>query len=495
MIDSLFKPEGAEDNGLIRELLLDFYISRMQLVRASLMRILDQIVKACKFLDDSWFPKFTVIVAQKNHHTRFFEPKGPRDDNVTNVPAGTVVDTGICHPRNYDFYMCAHAGMIGTTRPTHYHVLHDEIGFSPDDLQELVHSLSYVINMSNLQSNRHVIPLPEFVVHAAEGKKGSVEDMELLRELVPPRNLEHFELNGYSNVIFPTWLMDIAMYLPNLVSVCLWDITQCDSLPPLGQLPNLKRLKLVAVSSITKIDRSFCGGVKAFTRLEDFSMFRMESLEEWTTAYSKGEGGVADQFMFPNLKELEIFGCHKLRLNPRPPRVKGTWRIGESDGVLCNGERVLRTLWKLLRHLPAIKGLNIKQCNDLNSSSDIVGACSLRELTLLGCDITSLPQWLGHLTTLQKLRIRSCESLNNLPEWLGDLVSLKDLNIYDCHGIVSLPESIQRLTKLKRLTIQDCPALEQWGKLKENRRKIRHIKEVRALLYYWLYFALTIFTI
>ncbi|KAL6547641.1 Protein argonaute 4B [Orobanche hederae] len=34
--------------------------------------------------------------------------------------------------------------MIGTTRPTHYHVLLDEVGFSPDDLQEIVHSLSYV---------------------------------------------------------------------------------------------------------------------------------------------------------------------------------------------------------------------------------------------------------------------------------------------------------------------------------------------------------------
>ncbi|KAF9595141.1 hypothetical protein IFM89_037241 [Coptis chinensis] len=36
----------------------------------------------------------------------------------------------------------------GTTRPTHYHVLYDEIGFSPGDLQELVHSLSYVYQRS-----------------------------------------------------------------------------------------------------------------------------------------------------------------------------------------------------------------------------------------------------------------------------------------------------------------------------------------------------------
>ncbi|XP_025815646.1 protein argonaute 4B-like [Panicum hallii] len=100
---------------------------------------LDQIIEACKFLDENWDPKFTLIVAQKNHHTKFFIPGAP-----DNVPPGTVVDNKVCHLRNYDFYMCSHAGMIGITRPTHYHILHDEIGFNPDDLQELVHSLSYV---------------------------------------------------------------------------------------------------------------------------------------------------------------------------------------------------------------------------------------------------------------------------------------------------------------------------------------------------------------
>ncbi|XP_020274159.1 protein argonaute 4B-like [Asparagus officinalis] len=159
MIDSLFKPSGSDDDGIIRELLIDFYTSsgkrkpdqiiifRDGVSESQFNQVLnielDQIIEACKFLDENWCPKFTLIVAQKNHHTKFFQPQSP-----DNVPPGTVVDNKVCHPRNYDFYMCSHAGMIGTTRPTHYHVLHDEIGFAPDDLQELVHSLSYVYQRS-----------------------------------------------------------------------------------------------------------------------------------------------------------------------------------------------------------------------------------------------------------------------------------------------------------------------------------------------------------
>nr|XP_043629700.1 protein argonaute 4-like [Erigeron canadensis] len=160
MIDSLFKKVSeTEDEGIMRELLLDFYVTsakrkpeqiiifRDGVSESQFSQVLnielDQIIEACKFLDDKWSPKFLVIIAQKNHHTKFFQPGSP-----DNVPPGTVIDNKVCHPRNNDFYMCAHAGMIGTTRPTHYHVLYDEIGFSADDLQELVHSLSYVYQRS-----------------------------------------------------------------------------------------------------------------------------------------------------------------------------------------------------------------------------------------------------------------------------------------------------------------------------------------------------------
>ncbi|KVH87597.1 Argonaute/Dicer protein, PAZ [Cynara cardunculus var. scolymus] len=160
MIDNLFKKvSDTEDEGIMRELLLDFYVSsakrkpdqiiifRDGVSESQFNQVLnielDQIIEACKFLDEKWCPKFLVIIAQKNHHTKFFQPGSP-----DNVQPGTVIDNKVCHPRNNDFYMCAHAGMIGTTRPTHYHILYDEIGFSADDLQELVHSLSYVYQRS-----------------------------------------------------------------------------------------------------------------------------------------------------------------------------------------------------------------------------------------------------------------------------------------------------------------------------------------------------------
>ncbi|XP_027344511.1 protein argonaute 16 isoform X2 [Abrus precatorius] len=177
MIDSLCKPlDDGSDDGIIRELLLDFYNSsnrrkptqiivfRDGVGESQFKQVLNielsQIIKAYQHLGEVNVPKFTVIVAQKNHHTKLFLANG-----LENVPPGTVVDTTIVHPRNYDFYMCAHAGMIGTSRPVHYHVLLDEIGFSADDLQNLIYSLSYV-NQRSTTATSVVAPIC-YAHHAA----------------------------------------------------------------------------------------------------------------------------------------------------------------------------------------------------------------------------------------------------------------------------------------------------------------------------------------
>ncbi|CAF5108728.1 unnamed protein product, partial [Rotaria sp. Silwood1] len=41
----------------------------------------------------------------------------------------------------FDFYLCSQAAIMGTSRPALYHVLHDENGFSTDDIQQLTYWL------------------------------------------------------------------------------------------------------------------------------------------------------------------------------------------------------------------------------------------------------------------------------------------------------------------------------------------------------------------
>ncbi|KAK1433730.1 hypothetical protein QVD17_10645 [Tagetes erecta] len=181
MIDGLFKPVApGKDEGMIRELLEDFYqctpklkpdniiIFRDGVSESQFNQVLnielEQIMEACKFLDETWKPKFVVIVAQKTHHTKFFQTKSDY-----NVPPGTIIDSQVCHPKYNDFYLCAQNGPIGTTRPTHYHVLLDQIGFSADELQELVHSLSYVYQRS---TNAISVVAPICYAHLAAAQMG-----------------------------------------------------------------------------------------------------------------------------------------------------------------------------------------------------------------------------------------------------------------------------------------------------------------------------------
>lgn len=86
-------------------------------------------------------PKVTFVVVQKRHHTRFF-PKQERTKNGNILP-GTIVDSVICHPTHFDFYLCSHFGIKGTSRPAHYHVLRDENGFSVDQIQRLTNDLCF----------------------------------------------------------------------------------------------------------------------------------------------------------------------------------------------------------------------------------------------------------------------------------------------------------------------------------------------------------------
>jgi len=85
------------------------------------------------------------------------------------VPAGTVVDTSICHPHEHDFYLQAHAGIQGTTRPVHYHVLADENQFGADAVQNLTFALCHLY--CRCTRSVSLVP-PVYYAHLAAARPG-----------------------------------------------------------------------------------------------------------------------------------------------------------------------------------------------------------------------------------------------------------------------------------------------------------------------------------
>jgi len=71
---------------------------------AEVIRVeLPAIRAAAKVIAPGKTVKITLIIVQKRHHTRLF-PASPGDgDRNGNVQPGTVVDTGIVHPVEFDF--------------------------------------------------------------------------------------------------------------------------------------------------------------------------------------------------------------------------------------------------------------------------------------------------------------------------------------------------------------------------------------------------------
>ncbi|KAL7211100.1 hypothetical protein ACSBR2_014057 [Camellia fascicularis] len=93
--------------------------------------------------EEHYRPTITLVVAQKRHQTRLF-PESMKDGSPDgNVVPGTVVDTVITHPYDFDFYLCSHYGSMGTSKPTHYYVLWDEHNFTSDQLQKLIYDMCF----------------------------------------------------------------------------------------------------------------------------------------------------------------------------------------------------------------------------------------------------------------------------------------------------------------------------------------------------------------
>ncbi|KAL0905376.1 hypothetical protein M5K25_023791 [Dendrobium thyrsiflorum] len=166
LIQDLFKIEQDPKRGSIPGGMIRDGVSEGQFYQVLLYE-LDAIRKACASLESEYLPPVTFVVVQKRHHTRLFANNHNDQRSVDrsgNILPGTVVDSKICHPTEFDFYLCSHAGIQGTSRPAHYHVLWDENKFSADALQMLTNNLCYTY--ARCTRSVSIVP-PAYYAHLA----------------------------------------------------------------------------------------------------------------------------------------------------------------------------------------------------------------------------------------------------------------------------------------------------------------------------------------
>ena len=148
VMKSFFKDYAAKNRNKYPQYVI---VYRDGVSQGQFIQVMDQevfqIKKAIQELN--FKAKIVFISVQKRHNVRMFENRGidaKGNYMLNNVKPGTVVDTGIVHPERYECYINTHHAILGTSRPAHYCVIHNEIGsdFSSDTHQLIAYYLCYL---------------------------------------------------------------------------------------------------------------------------------------------------------------------------------------------------------------------------------------------------------------------------------------------------------------------------------------------------------------
>ncbi|MCL7039669.1 hypothetical protein MKW94_014161 [Papaver nudicaule] len=167
-------------------------------------------------------------------------------------------------------------------------------GFLKDQEKE-INNRDFLLNMKYLQ---------KLELFWGSLKMKNAED--LLASFQPHTNVKHVVLQSYPGIKFPDWIGNPSFC--KLEIVRLGGCYYCEFLPPLGQLPLLKYLRVEGeMEELKNIDGRFCGNFvdngNRFPSLKTLELISLSQLERWTD--------LLDGDM-PLLQELKIVYCQKL---------------------------------------------------------------------------------------------------------------------------------------------------------------------------------------
>ncbi|KAL7204073.1 hypothetical protein ACSBR2_017189 [Camellia fascicularis] len=338
----------------------------------------------------------------------------------------------------------------------------------------------------------------EWSVNSNNSRDVRVET-EVLDMLQPHIDLKELHIKGYLGTGFPTWIGDPLF--SNMADISLDNCGNCASLPPLGQLPSLKKLYITGMSALKHVGCEFYGqgGVQPFPLLETLGF---ENMPEWEDWYTFGDHKEVQPFTC--VKSLSIIKCPKLlKMLPTDLPCLNNLYISECPQFLVEGSSIsLPSLtWIAMNDVPLTSLQAVLEMRSMVDDELISANAKSKHpssITYLSIGMIKklelLPKWVTHgLMELEALEITSCEELKTL--WKNEervqhsLPAFRGLKIEGCPQLVSLFEEDEDednkgqheqqqqqqqeglpciVRRLEHLTIANCEKLEKLPRLLHN---------------------------
>ncbi|GER35577.1 disease resistance protein [Striga asiatica] len=335
------------------------------------------------------------------------------------------------------------------------------------------------VKEANFRCKNDLDELQLFWGSEIDNSNNKIPEEDVIDHLLPHENLKSLRIEFYRGSNFPSWIGDPAFR--KLSSISILNCSECSSLPPLGQLPELKHLRVSGMPKIKQVGTEFYGTCAIITPFPKLERLRFDNMPEWQK-WTGPTGSSCGNIEFPNLQDLLIFSCGKLaEVSPLTFPTLRTLNVKECSMVLLERFSSLESLIDLkiesifgLSHLPAevirslvaLEVLQYRSCNELLSLWPEgvpldQNLAHLRHLVIASCSqLVSLGQGDHQLPpNLEILDISDCTNLDALPNNLSELESLSELSISNCQRFVAFPENgIPRM--LKSLAINSCNSLE-----------------------------------
>ncbi|CAI8596107.1 unnamed protein product [Vicia faba] len=316
--------------------------------------------------------------------------------------------------------------------------------------------------------------------------KEKIEDLELiggkqsedslkvkvvLEMLQPPINLKSLKINLYGGTSFPNWLGNSSF--SNMVSLEIRNCEYCMTLPPLGQLPSLKKLSISNLLLLETIGPEFycveegeCSNstFQPFPSLEHMEFDSMPNWKDWISFE-------VINLAFPKLRTMELHNCPELR-GDLPSHLSCMEEI-ETGGCY----KILETP-HTFNWLSTIKRVRIEEDTDAQMfvtdfplqhaaaesypmfiSKMITSSICLTHFELYCIQsLTAFPTN-GLPTSLQSLYISGCRKLSFMPfERFQNYMSLVSLAIWhSCDSLTSFP--LDGFPALQTLSIEGCRSM------------------------------------